>query len=445
MSRSLAIDVYPDQPPAHRDLRQHARARGRPDPHPPASGRRRGGARRGGLADRCRPRADDAQGRHRLGRAGRRAEGSAADLRSRCHPDRQRRQRDGRRAGRAAAGRSRQRRRRAAQIGGSAPRRGIQDHRAVPRPRHRRVARADATRQSTPRIAIRWRRRLLQVAGALRRSPGTHYRGADYDFVSIVSPDSRRGSELAYSLDTRRARTDVVRQVRADAAAPAAARRSDAAAGAAGYRTHAVQPARSDRARAVPRRLDRHRARAGRGTAGIPWELLDTNTRRPRPGARPGRSARRSSASCGSIHPEPARRDGDCRRLRAGDRRAAVRSRQMYLRLPVRAAKPTAVAERFERSRGPRVVGPSPPTTTTLPGPDSVAVLSALHRHPYRIIHIAGHGEPTITEQAARAASCCRRSDAEKRETLPRSEARSESMRDRARARVHQLLPRRRA
>jgi hypothetical protein len=50
-------------------------------------------------------------------------------------------------------------------------------------------------------------------SAALRRVPGTHYRGADYDFVSVVSRVSEQGSELAYTVDGRRARTDVAHLV----------------------------------------------------------------------------------------------------------------------------------------------------------------------------------------------------------------------------------------
>ena len=46
--------------------------------------------------------------------------------------------------------------------------------------------------------------------GALRRPIDAGYRGADYDFVTAVMSDDRRGdSEIEYTLDTKRARSEV--------------------------------------------------------------------------------------------------------------------------------------------------------------------------------------------------------------------------------------------
>jgi len=46
--------------------------------------------------------------------------------------------------------------------------------------------------------------------GGLRRPIDAGYRGADYDFVTVVMSNDRRGdAEIEYTLDTKRARSEV--------------------------------------------------------------------------------------------------------------------------------------------------------------------------------------------------------------------------------------------
>ncbi len=232
-------------------------------------------------------------------------------------------------------------------------------------------------------------------AGALRRTPGTHYRGADYDFVSIGIRNTPEGSELAYSLDTRRARTEVVRQGVQMSLLQQLLARSN------------MQPAPADIGRTlfntlVPIQLEPY---LGSSTdivlelddkaAGLPWELLDTGTgargQAPVPWAIRSRIVRKLRVE--SI--EPARRDANAEDyvLVIGEPRCDPTK---YLRLRGARHEATAVADEIEKIQGPMVVRVISPDDEDLFGPDSVEVLSALHRHPYRIIHIAGHGESTI-------------------------------------------------
>jgi hypothetical protein len=232
-------------------------------------------------------------------------------------------------------------------------------------------------------------------AGALRRPPGTHYRGADYDFVSIAIRNAKDGSELAYSLDTRRARTELVRQSTQMSLLLQMLDSSN------------MQPAPPDIGLTlfnvlVPVQLEPY---LGSSTdivlelddqaAGLPWELLDTSTgargQKPAPWAIRSRIVRKLRME--SI--EPPRRDAT-----AEDHVLVIGEPQCdpakYLRLAGARREATAVANAIE-TRIPTVVRAIAPDDETRFGPNSVEVLSALHRHRYRIIHIAGHGEPTIT------------------------------------------------
>jgi hypothetical protein len=233
-------------------------------------------------------------------------------------------------------------------------------------------------------------------SAALRRVPGTHYRGADYDFVSVVSRVSEQGSELAYTVDGRRARTDVAHLV---PQMPLLLQLLDAS---------NAHPAPPDLGRTlfnllIPIELEAFLGNAtdmvlelDDGTAGIPWEMLDTM------------SGNRSQESVPwAIRSKIIRKlrvdlSGPARTTATADDYVLVIGEprcdpDLYLRLPGARREATAVADGFEKRPGPSVVRVIAVDDDDVPGPDSVAVLSALYQRPYRIIHIAGHGEPTIT------------------------------------------------
>lgn len=233
-------------------------------------------------------------------------------------------------------------------------------------------------------------------AAALRRESGTYYRGVDYDFVSIVTRPSDEGSEIAYTVDSRRARTDVARLV---PQLPLLEQLLDAS------NTDPAPPQLGGTLfnLLVPIELEPFLGNSSdvvleldKGTAAIPWELLDT-----------------ASGTRGQASEPWSIRSKIVRKLRvdvAGPLRSTATAEDFvlvigephcdpdrYVRLPGARREAAAVAATFEAAAGPKVVKVIAHDDDEVPGPDSVAVLSALFERQYRIIHIAGHGEPAIT------------------------------------------------
>jgi tetratricopeptide (TPR) repeat protein len=237
---------------------------------------------------------------------------------------------------------------------------------------------------------------ITEGSRGLRSVPGTHYRGADYDFVSIVSRESEQGSELAYTVDGRRARTDVAHLV---PQMPLLLQLLDAS---------NAHPAPPDLSRTlfnllVPIELEPFLGNAtdmvlelDDGTSGIPWEMLDTNSgnrgQETAPWAIRSKIVRKLRVDLAG--PERTTATAEDYVLVIGEPRCDP---DLYLRLPGARREAAAVADRFEKSQGRSVVRAIAVDEDDVPGPDSAAVLSALYQHSYRIIHIAGHGEPTIT------------------------------------------------
>ena len=102
--------------------------------------------------------------------------------------------------------------------------------------------------------------------GPLQRPPDSGYRGAEFDFITVeAKPDKDGAPMISYTLDTRRARSEVrgqraqselLTRARGDRVERSESRPAD--------RPHAVQPAGPRRARAVPgrQRRDADRARS---------------------------------------------------------------------------------------------------------------------------------------------------------------------------------------
>src|SRR6185369_3538481 len=123
--------------------------------------------------------------------------------------------------------------------------------------------------------------------GALRRLLDSGYRGADYDFLSAVTQHTGGGETfIAYTLDTKRARNEV----RAQAAQSQLLRQLLTNASA--DRSRDADIGRSLFRLLVPREMEPFLAgttemqlEVDGGTAGIPWELLDSDA----PGGGPKR------------------------------------------------------------------------------------------------------------------------------------------------------------
>jgi hypothetical protein len=269
------------------------------------------------------------------------------------------------------------------------------------------------------RAAEAWRALQMQVAaapshydlapevevgsGALLRPLESGYRGADYDFFSATSDPNGEG-RIEYVLDTRRARNEVRDQttqaqlIRGLVKKASNDKNSDPQLGNTLCRL------------LVPLTMDTFLGGATEllieldgGTAGIPWELLDTDPPDggdTRPWAIRAKLLRRLRTT--EFRENVVDADPDASVLVIGEPRCDP---AIYPPLPGARAEAIAVADRLwapggipaERVKllvGDKISGND--------GPDAHAVINALFerkdargvRRSWRIVHVAGHGEP---------------------------------------------------
>lgn len=246
--------------------------------------------------------------------------------------------------------------------------------------------------------------RIQEGVGGIRRPPDGSYRGADYDFISAIAQQTAdEGETIAYSVDTKRARTEVRSQ-----AAQLPLIRS---------LIHNASNAYAEDDRIgrtlfsllVPVDLEPFLASSTAtvlevepGTAGIPWELLDNQppggddrpwairTKLLRKLRMAGTSPRVSDASAADgvlVIGDP-----DC-------------ERKKYPRLLAARQEATDVAACFnvERQDDERIDANQRATSLIgsldLSGadPDAGSVIKHVMGGDWRVIHIAAHGEPPIT------------------------------------------------
>jgi hypothetical protein len=241
-------------------------------------------------------------------------------------------------------------------------------------------------------------------AGALRRPLDTGYRSADYDLISATSvqtPNAGRGFEtaIAYSLDTRRARTEVRAQATQAKLVREIVKRASS------DRNQDPQIGRTLYQLLVPVEMDpflggttEARIEVDSGTAGIPWELLHNTT--------PGNSGGKEDLPW-AIRTKLLRK---LRTLRFGQgvRDAGLDSDVLVIGEPA-----VTEPERYPRLPGARREAKAVVTQLTASGafdsddvraliaeadastaPDAHRVINALLERDWRIVHIAGHGEP---------------------------------------------------
>ena len=238
----------------------------------------------------------------------------------------------------------------------------------------------------------------LKVIGKVKRGPGallrsldSSYRGAAYDFISALTVDMKAEHRcIAYTLDTRRARTEVraqhtqgtlLRELVEKASNDA---NHDPLIGRTLFNLLLpveVEPFLGGTTEMVIE-LDA-------GTAVIPWELLDTNPDAQSSDQRPW------AIRCKLI-----------RKLRTEDFRAQVSDasaddsvlvigepkcdRAVYPRLPGARAEAEAVAARLtEPSSG---ISADRVRALISGEDDAQTVINALFERAYRVVHIAGHG-----------------------------------------------------
>ena len=231
--------------------------------------------------------------------------------------------------------------------------------------------------------------------GPLRRQVDSGYRGTDYDLVTATQgegPDS-----IAFTLDTRRARTEVraqrtqgrlvrelVRQASTDV-------NDDPQIGRTLFQLLVpveVEPFMGGTSRMLLE-LDEH-------TAPIPWELLDTGhdgdaASDPRPWAIRCQLLRKLQKKDYRMVVHDASADDAV--LVIGEPKVDTR---LYDPLPGAKAEARAVAELLTGAGG---IGPERVVVLN-DDHDARSIVSGLFARRYRVVHIAGHGEPTTAEHA---------------------------------------------
>lgn len=228
--------------------------------------------------------------------------------------------------------------------------------------------------------------------GALRRPLDSGYRGARHDFISALRVPGRDPGQpcITYTLDTRRARTEV----RAQHPQGTLLRQ---------LVTQASNDANTDPLIGrtlfnllVPLEIEPFLAGTGElvlevdpDTASIPWEMLDTNPDEQRADMRPW-----------------AVRSKLVRKLRIDNFRAKPRDASVEDSVLV-IGEPLADPARYPRLEGARREAIAVASQLTAPGrgipaqrvlalvdqADAQTIINALFERPYRIVHIAGHGE----------------------------------------------------
>ncbi len=214
--------------------------------------------------------------------------------------------------------------------------------------------------------------------GARRRPPVWGYRGASYDFISARQFKGDQGEPLIeYTLDTQRARNEVRGQATQVQLVDELVRTgADAGSGDERLRRSLFQllvPVEIEpflaASNAIVLQLDRESAR-------FPWELLDTTDRdQGMPWSVRTKMLRKLRTVEFRENPVGARAEGGA--LVIGEPQCDPKS---FAPLPAARAEAEAVAQALQSG---------PP----LLGPDALATVNALLDQPWRIVHIAGHGE----------------------------------------------------
>lgn len=246
-----------------------------------------------------------------------------------------------------------------------------------------------------------------QGIGAIERPLDSGYRGADYDFISaIAEPDAQGDARIAYTLDTKRARSEVRAQktqgrlLRELVASGSTDQNSDPQIGSTLFKLLIPVEMEPFFGGSTEMQLE-----LNDGTAGIPWELLDTDSTGgdPRPWAIRAKLLRKLRTVEFRAKVQDASPDGGI--LVIGEPEASPEAGRnvTYPRLPGAREEAKAVAALFSQQRqggGPGALGevrslisPDDPARV---GPDARTVMNALMERDrvWRIVHIAGHGEP---------------------------------------------------
>jgi pimeloyl-ACP methyl ester carboxylesterase len=232
---------------------------------------------------------------------------------------------------------------------------------------------------------------LVTGTGGLSRPIEDGYRGADYDFIAAVARKSAHGAaEIAYAVDTKRARTEVTGQTTQVALV------RELIANAASDRNRDTLTGRTLFQLLVPLTLEPFFGgttdmllELDDTTAGIPWELLDT-------GAGAGGDSRPWAIRAKLLR--KLRTETFRRITRDAGAEASILvigeplcDRKDYPELPGARAEARAVVDRFGPASGIKalIARDEDPDGSA---PDALAVVGALLERDWRVVHVAGHG-----------------------------------------------------
>lgn len=242
---------------------------------------------------------------------------------------------------------------------------------------------------------------VLSGVGALRRPLESGYRGTGHDFISAISEKNEAGEPtITYTLDTQRARSEArVQPTQARLVNELVKRASNEA-------NRDPQIGRTLFQLLVPVEMETSLRGSSElllelndGTAGIPWELLDAPL-----------DGRGGPAKPWAIRNKLMRKLRTVQfRTQVSDARAEdavlvigepLCDPALYPPLPAARAEAHAVVDALSGPAGlsPERVHAVIALDDNL-GADAAAVTNALLARPYRIVHIAGHGEPELIEE----------------------------------------------
>ena len=233
--------------------------------------------------------------------------------------------------------------------------------------------------------------------GALRRPLDSNYRGTDYDFITAVTEAGPYDhATIAYKLDTKRARAEV----RAQATQGPLLR--ELVARASNDQNTDRRIGRTLFQLLIPIEMEPFLGgttemviELDTGTAGIPWELLDTDAGAggtAAPWAIRAKLLRKLRTT--QFRQQVVDAEADASVLVIGEPKSDP---TLYPRLPGARAEANTVAARLtaegalDAQRVKALISPDDPEQF---GADALTVVNSLLERDWRIVHIAGHGEP---------------------------------------------------
>ena len=237
---------------------------------------------------------------------------------------------------------------------------------------------------------------IVEGVGSLEHPLVSGYRGVDYDYITAQTRQDVDGNTfISYALDTKRARTEVRAQ------ATQARLLRDLIATASNELNNGRQIGRTLYNLLVPIELEAFLASSGetqievdKGTAGIPWELLDDASLRPSPDERPWaiRSKLLRKFRTETFRTQVNDSDLDGSILIIGEPQCPP----AFPPLPGALAEAQEVYKLFTSASGlPREsVRRLFAEDSMQSGPDAHQVVDTLFERSWRVVHLAGHGEP---------------------------------------------------